>query len=39
VLIPILEAEGVDDLLGDDDVRRDVLVLNKSSLSMINIVG
>jgi hypothetical protein len=32
LLVPSLKAEGVDDLLGDNDVGRNVPILDKSSL-------
>jgi hypothetical protein len=39
LLVPSLKAEGVDDLLGDNDVGRNVPILDKSILGVINEVG
>ena len=39
LLVPSLEVKGVDDLLGNNNVRRNMPVLHKSSLGVVNEVG
>jgi hypothetical protein len=39
LLLPSPEGEGMNDLLSNDNIGRDVSVLNESSLRVINIVG
>lgn len=36
LLVPILEGKGVDYFLGDNNIRRNVPILDESSLGLIN---
>ena len=39
LMLPTLQVEGMDDLLGNNYVGRDLPILNKSSLGMVDVVG
>ena len=39
LMLPTLQVEGMDDLLGNNYVGRDMPILNKSSLGMADVLG